>query len=102
MKFNYAIFSTMNHDYLYDGVSCNIFMITPEFKENHGVIFNAYTRVGPISADLKSEAKSVSDACRAGMLLPVLDTPTEYWFDEEEYRKSLLDKKSLFSRELSA
>ena len=91
MKFNYTIFSTTHHDYLYDGTSCNIFLITPTLKANHRAAFKAYMEGSLVPALLIGDVRDISEAHQTGALLSGSDMPAEYWFDETEYRNSLHD-----------
>lgn len=85
MDYNYTVFSTASHHYLFDGSSCNIFNITDSFFQNHAKLFELYKTGQPVPEELMDDYKQLEAAIGANAMQPVSDKPTEYWFDETEY-----------------
>lgn len=87
-KFKYTVFSTKNNNYLYDGVSGNIFNIEESILNNHTEIFKSILNGKyPEDMNLKSNYEEVLDAIKSSCILKASKKPFEYWFNLDNYKR---------------
>ena len=90
--FNYAVFATQNNYYLFDGCSSNIFAITPLMYEKHREIFKNFAS-GFVNPDnlFTAEYADLEAAVSERMLYARSNGDMQYWFDIDEYRRTLYE-----------
>lgn len=90
--FKYRVFKTESKCYLYDGTTGNIFEIDELFYNNHVEIFRALTDnegYNKLEKSLKEKVEELRDAVSNSVMAEVPQHSGKYWFDEEEYFKTL-------------
>lgn len=85
MGYNYTVFSTASHHYLFDGSSCNIFSIDDCFFQNHEKLFELYTNGQPVPEEWMDDYRQLEAAIESSVMQPASNKAIEYWFDEKEY-----------------
>lgn len=68
MGYNYTVFSTASHHYLFDGSSCNIFSIDDCFFQNHEKLFELYTNGQPVPEEWMDDYKQLEAAIESSVM----------------------------------
>lgn len=93
MKFNYTVFSTQNNDYLYDGVSGNIFAIEESLFDNHEYLLNRiYDDTYKLDKEFSFEYNEILDAVKNNLLISPSNDDFRYWFDIKEYKQNCFNE----------
>lgn len=87
--FKYKVFSTNNNNYLFDGVSSNIFNIDDIIYKNHEYLFSNIEKENTsIDSELLESYKNIKECIDSGALKPKSDNEFEYWFDIKQYKEN--------------
>lgn len=94
MNFKYITFSTEQNHYLFDGVSCNIFVIDDALFYNHKhLIEQASKNTHFINKKYDIEYNELLEAIQTGSFLTKPKCEFEYWFNDSEYKHELKQGK---------
>ncbi len=93
MNFNYQVFTTNNHKYLYDGNSGNLFSITDSFYYSHRELIAKIEDGNAACLDYSSDIAEIRAAIDGGYFVPMKEKSLNYWFNEKDYNESVAHKE---------
>lgn len=93
MKFNYLVFTTNNHKYLYDGNSSNLFSITDSFYRSHRELITKIEEGNVAGLDYSIDISEITAAIEGGYFIPMEEQLLNYWFNEKDYNESVARKE---------